>query len=75
MDLLQFITLSNPIYIPLPPIIISNNNSVLSIFEDNTQAYILHNIAINNQNYSDLIFYTNGLVSDITTEQYKMEIG
>jgi len=68
LDSIYSIALCNPTMIPRPPTIIIYNNAVFKIFRNNQSSQILQQIAISNTTHTQLTFYIDGLVSDITTK-------
>src|SRR5690348_12737022 len=75
MDLLCSIAIRNAATIPIPPSVVIYNNAIYNIFDNNQASHILQQIAHNNQSLTNLIFYTDGLVCNISTERCKMGIG
>ena len=65
----------NPSYIPLPPTIPIYNNPIYEIFTTNQASKLLYQLALTNSTQSEFIFYTDGSVKNISTEQCTMGIG
>ena len=75
LDSIYSIALRNPTTIPRPPTIVIYNNAIFEIFRNNQSSQILQQIAISNTTHTQLTFYTDKSVSNITTKQCTMGIG
>ena len=74
-DLIYNLAIRYLFTIPPLPSINLKNNYITEIFGFNETSKFLQNIAIQNLNQQELIFYTDGLVQNICTDQCSMGIG
>jgi ribonuclease HI len=75
LDLLYSIALKTPTNIPDLPSIYIQQNPIDTIFHTNIITNRLNQLANNNITSADLTFYTDGSVTNISTDQCKMSIG
>jgi ribonuclease HI len=75
LDLLYSIALRNSFLAPPLPSIHINQSPVLEIFDSNSASIHLNQLASNNTSQNNFIFYTDGSVKNISTEQCSMGIG
>ena len=74
LDLLYSIALKTPTHIPNPPSIYIQQNPIDIIFYTNIISNELNQLAYNNIALTDLIFYTDRSVTNISTDQCQMSI-
>jgi hypothetical protein len=74
-DLIYSLAIRYPLTIPSLPNINLENNYIMEIFGSNEISESLQNLALQNLGQQDFIFYTDGSVQNICTDQCSMGIG
>ena len=75
IDLILSTAIKHPLTIPTPPTLNISDCLVSDLFLSNQTSLSLQSIAQNNYNYASFIFYTDGSVKNICTNQCSMGIG
>ena len=75
IDLILSTAIKHPLTIPTPSTLNISDCLVSDLFLSNQTSLSLQSIAQNNYNYASFIFYTDGSVKNICTNQCSMGIG